>query len=87
MDQDGSVITPLVVTSRQFQREGEPPLSAGETGNIHLIVKGGRENGVRVIAVATGRSSVAELREAGADHVLDDLADVGLLVRLVAGRT
>jgi phosphoglycolate phosphatase len=42
--------------------------------------------GARSIAVATGRSSAAELREAGAGTVLSDLADTaGLLRLLVAG--
>lgn len=39
-------------------------------------------NRVRVIGVATGRSSEAELRAAGANVVLPDLTDTGLLVRL-----
>lgn len=55
-------------------------------GDTPADVEGGRENGVRVIAVATGRSSAAALREAGADVVLDDLTDVSLVVKLVTGR-
>ncbi|MQY15149.1 hypothetical protein SRB5_53270 [Streptomyces sp. RB5] len=54
-------------------------------GDTPENVEGGRENGVQVIAVATGRSSAGELRAAGADSVLDDLTDVGLLVELVTG--
>lgn len=54
-------------------------------GDTPADVEGGRENGVRVIAVATGRISAADLREAGADVVLDDLTDVGLLVTLITG--
>jgi phosphoglycolate phosphatase len=42
--------------------------------------------GARSIAVATGRSSAAELREAGAGAVLPDLSDTSSLLRLlVAG--
>jgi phosphoglycolate phosphatase len=42
--------------------------------------------GARSIAVATGRSSAAELREAGAQTVLPDLTDApGLLRLLVSG--
>jgi phosphoglycolate phosphatase-like HAD superfamily hydrolase len=52
-------------------------------GDTPADVEGGRENGVRVIAVATGRSSAADLREAGADFVLDDLSDTALLTKLV----
>jgi phosphoglycolate phosphatase-like HAD superfamily hydrolase len=39
--------------------------------------------GARCIAVATGRSTVAELREAGADLVLADLADTGQLMTAI----
>jgi len=56
-------------------------------GDTPADVEGGRQNGVRVIAVATGRSSAAELREAGADVVLDDLTDAALLLRLVTNPT
>ncbi|MFI2206054.1 hypothetical protein ACH47Z_35840 [Streptomyces sp. NPDC020192] len=40
-------------------------------------------NEVRVIAVATGRSDEAALRDAGAEVVLPDLRDAELLVKLV----
>ncbi|MGW3498168.1 HAD family hydrolase [Streptomyces sp. NPDC001020] len=56
-------------------------------GDTAADVEGGRENGVRVIAVATGRTSAAELREAGADVVLDDLTDTALLLKLVTNPT
>lgn len=55
-------------------------------GDTSADVEGGRGNGVRVIAVATGRSSAADLRAAGADVVLDDLTDTSLLVKLVTSR-
>lgn len=42
-----------------------------------------RANGVRVIAVASGRSDEATLREAGAETVLSDLRDTELLVELI----
>jgi phosphoglycolate phosphatase len=41
--------------------------------------------GARVIAAATGRSSAAELREAGAGTVLSDLTDTAGLLRLLIG--
>jgi phosphoglycolate phosphatase-like HAD superfamily hydrolase len=41
--------------------------------------------GARSIAVATGRSSAAELREAGAGTVLPDLTDTAGLLRLLTG--
>jgi len=39
--------------------------------------------GARSIGVASGRSSAGELRDAGADMVLDDLADTGAVVAAV----
>lgn len=53
-------------------------------GDTPADVEGGRETGVRVIAVATGRSSAEELRAAGAHAVLDDLTDPHALVKLVS---
>lgn len=55
-------------------------------GDTPADIEGARENDVRAIAVATGRSSATELRKAGADFVLDDLTDAKLLVELVTGR-
>ncbi|MFJ8331358.1 HAD family hydrolase [Streptomyces sp. NPDC094437] len=46
-------------------------------GDTPADVEGGRDAGVRVVAVATGRTSAADLRDAGADVVLDDLSDTG----------
>jgi phosphoglycolate phosphatase len=45
-------------------------------GDTVLDVEAGLGGGARVIAVATGVSSPAELLEAGADAVLASLADV-----------
>ncbi|GAA1926802.1 haloacid dehalogenase-like hydrolase [Streptomyces sodiiphilus] len=52
-------------------------------GDTPADVEGGHAHGVHVIAVATGRSSAEALREAGADIVLDDLADTERLLALV----
>jgi phosphoglycolate phosphatase len=46
-------------------------------GDTKLDVEAGLTGGARVIAVATGVSSVDELKVAGADVVLADLQDVG----------
>jgi phosphoglycolate phosphatase len=46
-------------------------------------VEAARIGGARCIAVASGRSTAGELREAGADLVLDDLADTDRVVRAV----
>jgi phosphoglycolate phosphatase-like HAD superfamily hydrolase len=39
--------------------------------------------GARAIGVASGRSSAGELRDAGAEVVLDDLADTAAVVAAV----
>ncbi|MEE1798109.1 haloacid dehalogenase-like hydrolase [Streptomyces sp. JV176] len=60
--------------------------TSGQTvliGDTPADIEGGHAHGVRVIAVATGRSPVQALREAGADTVLTDLTDTPNLVRLV----
>ena len=46
-------------------------------------VEAARIGGCRSIGVASGRSSAGELRDAGADMVLDDLADSGAVVATV----
>lgn len=60
-----------------------------DSGSTFLIgdtpqdVHAGRIGGSWVIAVASGTSSGAELREAGADSVLTDLRDTAAVVRAV----
>ncbi|QCX81029.1 putative phosphatase [Streptomyces sp. YIM 121038] len=54
-------------------------------GDTPADVAGGLEAGVRVVAVATGRTSADELRDAGADAVLDGLTDMdAVLTAIVA---
>jgi phosphoglycolate phosphatase-like HAD superfamily hydrolase len=48
-------------------------------------VAAGRDGGARVVAVASGRTPASELRAAGADAVLPDLADTAAVLRAVAG--
>jgi phosphoglycolate phosphatase len=50
-------------------------------------VDAARIGGARSLAVASGRASAAELREAGADAVLPDLSDVAALVTLITRLT
>ena len=50
-------------------------------------VEAARVGGARSLAVAGGRASAAELRDAGADAVLPDLADTAALVTLVTRLT
>ena len=46
-------------------------------------VEAARIGGARCVAVASGRSTAGELRDAGADVVLDDLTDTEAVVRTV----
>ncbi len=52
-------------------------------GDTPADIEGTHANGVRVIAVATGRSDEAALRDAGAEVVLPDLRDAELMVKFV----
>ena len=52
-------------------------------GDSPRDVDAARIGGARAVAVASGRSTVAELREAGADAVLPDLTDVAAVLAAV----
>jgi phosphoglycolate phosphatase len=54
-------------------------------GDTPLDVAGALANGVTAVGVASGGTSAADLKAAGAHHVLDSLADTGDVVRLLAG--
>jgi phosphoglycolate phosphatase len=53
-------------------------------GDSPRDVEAARVGGARSVAVASGRASAAELREAGPDAVLPDLTDTQGLLRLLA---
>ena len=64
----------------------------GEGATVYVAdsprdVDAARIGGARSLAVASGRSSVAELRDAGADAVLPDLTDTAGLTALIARLT
>ncbi|MBI4520885.1 MAG: haloacid dehalogenase-like hydrolase [Gemmatimonadetes bacterium] len=54
-------------------------------GDTPLDIASGRAHSVRSVAVATGRFDADALREAGADHVLDDLSDTERVLDLLIG--
>ncbi|MGW2957809.1 HAD family hydrolase [Streptomyces sp. NPDC001220] len=58
-----------------LDRTGVEAGSAVFLGDTLADVAGGRSAGVRVVAVATGRTPAADLLAAGASTVLDDLSD------------
>lgn len=69
-----------------LRRASAAPGDAVLVGDTPADVAGGLGAGVRVVAVATGRSSAEDLWEAGADAVLPDLSDTEAVVEaLLAG--
>lgn len=60
------------------------PADAVVLGDTPADVRAGLAVGVPVVAVATGKSSQADLRDAGAVHVVPDLTDVDRLVELIS---
>lgn len=75
----------LVQAARQ--RAGEkhhteyPPSATVVIGDTPKDIQAAHIGGARIIAVATGKSSPDDLRNAGADHVLPDLTDLDRLRR------
>lgn len=61
---------------KALTRAGASAGAAVFLGDTPADVAGGREAGVRVVAVATGRASAEDLREAGAVEVLESLSDL-----------
>ncbi|WP_405905670.1 MULTISPECIES: HAD family hydrolase [unclassified Streptomyces] len=68
-----------------LHRANVSPSEAVLIGDTPADVDGAHANGVRVVAVASGRSDEATLRGTGAESVLSDLRDLELLVKLVRG--
>ena len=71
---------------------GKHGVSFGEDVTVYVAdsprdVDAARIGGARSLAVASGRASAAELREAGADAVLPDLTDTAGLTALIARLT
>ncbi|MCX5063718.1 haloacid dehalogenase-like hydrolase [Streptomyces sp. NBC_00201] len=79
--EDDDVRAELVRLS--LQRANTTADNAVLIGDTPADIAGAHANGVRVIAVASGRSDEATLRSAGAETVLSDLRDTELLVKLV----
>ena len=78
-----------VARRRAEERYGMPfPASATVlVGDSTRDVQAARFGGAAMIAVASGGSTAAELAEAGADVVLDDLCDTGRLVTAITRLT
>ncbi|MEU6260197.1 HAD hydrolase-like protein [Streptomyces sp. NPDC047043] len=81
--EDNDVRSELVKLS--LRRSGCEADEAVLIGDTPADVEGAHKNGVRAVAVASGRSDEGVLREAGADVVLSDLRDTELLIKIVRG--
>nr|WP_272924362.1 HAD hydrolase-like protein [Streptomyces sp. SID8381] len=68
---------------KALARAGVAASAAVFLGDTPADVAGGHAAGVRVVAVATGKTSAAELKDAGADVVLDSLADTARVLDAV----
>ncbi|MBP2063005.1 HAD family hydrolase [Streptomyces iranensis] len=66
-----------------LQRAQVPSEDAVLVGDTPYDVAGGLSCGVRVIGVATGRTSASDLRAAGATEVVEDLTDTGRMLKLL----
>lgn len=78
--------TELVRMAMRRAGEGRTDVAAADVlliGDTPADVAAGRHNGVRVLAVASGRSSEQELRAAGATAVAQDLTDRRTLMDLL----
>ena len=74
---------------RAAERHG---VTFGEDATVYVAdsprdVDAARIGGARSLAVASGRASTAELRDAGADGTLPDLADTASLIALITRLT
>ena len=81
----------LLRVARQRATESRG-VSFGENATVYVAdsprdVDAAKIGGARSLAVASGRASAAELREAGADAVLPDLTDTAGLVALITRLT
>ncbi|GHJ36027.1 HAD family hydrolase [Streptomyces sp. TS71-3] len=69
-----------------LQRSSASPAAAVVIGDTPADVEGALSTGVRVIAVATGRSGEEVLTAAGASEVLPDLRETALVLKAVLGQ-
>jgi phosphoglycolate phosphatase len=82
----------LLRVAREQAGRKYPDLTFTEPGTVYIAdsardVEAARIGGARSLAVASGRASAAELREAGADAVLPDLTDPAALTDLIVRLT
>jgi phosphoglycolate phosphatase-like HAD superfamily hydrolase len=74
-----------VARVRARVKYGAEPTGTVLVGDTPLDVRAAHDAGARGVAVATGPYGVDELRESGADAVLEDLRDTERVAAAVAG--
>jgi phosphoglycolate phosphatase len=82
----------LLRVAREQAARKHPGMTFTEQGTVYIAdsgrdVEAARIGGARSLAVASGRASAAELRDAGADAVLPDLTDPAALTDLIVRLT
>lgn len=86
---DSGIRPELVDIARRKARElrglDVPAEATVLIGDTPLDVHAAHQNGARAVAVATGRFTVQELLDTGADAVLPDMADVDAAVEAILG--
>ena len=77
----------LVGVAIERLADGSKPDAASiwVVGDTPLDVAAARANGVRALGVATGSSSIEELRDAGADVAVEDLSDTESVLATLLG--
>jgi phosphoglycolate phosphatase len=71
----GELVKIAIERGRTFVNHHVPEKEVFLIGDSVLDVKAGIENGIRTIGVATGKDSIDELTDAGAEMVLRDLTE------------
>lgn len=86
---DADTRADLVAIARQRAEHARShPYTAADTvliGDTPNDVAAALDGGARIIAVATGKNTVAELKEAGAGTVLPDLTNTPSLIAAIFG--
>lgn len=77
------ILRSLAMAAEKYQAR-VPPAMAVYVADSVRDAAAAQVAGVRCLGVATGRSTISELREAGADPVLTDLADTSRVVAAVS---
>jgi phosphoglycolate phosphatase-like HAD superfamily hydrolase len=82
---DAELRSRLVAIAIERMANGAKPSQVWVIGDTPLDIEAAHDNNARAFAVATGTHSVDQLHEAGADVVVEDLADTGRVTKILLG--